>query len=157
VHLELRSLDFQTRFSYTGKGPLPPGLSEAEVAEEPRVNEEGVGGGDQTSPTANPWHVEAAYKYTKGFDGAEDNYWFETTLGFNLTRHWRVEYGGRFDLSGKETVYQEYSIYRDLHCWEAQFVRRYSGGSWEYYFRLNIKAHPEIYAERGLRALYRSY
>jgi hypothetical protein len=68
-----------------------------------------------------------------------------------------VEYGGRFDLSGRQTVYQEYSIYRDLHCWEAQFVRRYSDDGWEYYVRINIKAHPEIYAERGLRALYRAY
>lgn len=156
-HFSLKSLDFQTRFSYAGKGPLPPGLGEPEAAEEPRVPEEETAAEDTGSPTANPWRLDMAYRYTKGFGGAKDNYWFETTMGFNLTRHWRVEYGGRFDLSGKQTVYQEYSIYRDLHCWEARFVRRYSNATWEYYFRLNIKAHPEIYAERGLRALYRSY
>jgi lipopolysaccharide assembly outer membrane protein LptD (OstA) len=157
VHLDLKSFDLQTKFSYTGKGPLPPGFIEPEIHEEPRVPEEGVGEEEAGSPTASPWRFDVAYRYTKGFEGAEDNYWLEFTTAFNLTRNWRVEYGGRFDLSGKQTVYQEYSLYRDLHCWEARFVRRYSDGDWEYYVRINIKAHPEIYAERGLRALYRSY
>lgn len=157
VHLDLESFDLQTNFTYTGKGPLPPGLPEAPAADEPRVPEEGVGGDDAASPTAAPWRFNAAYRYIKGFDGAADNSWLEVQAGFNITRNWRVEYGGRFDLSGRQTVYQEYSIYRDLHCWEAQFVRRYSDDGWEYYVRINIKAHPEIYAERGLRALYRAY
>ncbi len=157
LHLSLKSLDFQTRFAYSGKDPLPPGFGEPEVPEEPRVPEEGVGGSDQGSPTSNPWHVDMAYRYTKGFEGAKDNYWLEVMTGFDFTRHWRIEYSGRFDLSGKQIVYQEYSIYRDLHCWEARFVRRYSDGDWAYYFRLNIKAHPEIYTERGLRALNRAY
>jgi hypothetical protein len=157
-HLSLKSLDFQTGFSYSGSGPLPPGLGEPEVKEEPRVPEEESTPAEETSsPATSPWRLNMAYRYTKGFGGTKDNYWFELTAGLNLTRHWRVEYGGRFDLSGKQTVYQEYSVYRDLHCWEARLVRRYSDGDWEYYFRLNIKAHPEIYAERGLRALYRSY
>jgi len=156
-HLSLKSLDFQTRFSFTGKDPLPPGLGEPPAVEEPKVPEEETTKEDTSSPTAGPWRLDMAYRYTKGFEGAKDNYWVEVTTGFNLTRNWRVEYGGRFDLSGKQTVYQEYSIYRDLHCWEARFVRRYSAGDWEYYFRLNIKAHPEIYTERGLRALYQSY
>ncbi|MFH1219288.1 MAG: LPS assembly protein LptD [Candidatus Eisenbacteria bacterium] len=157
VHLSLKSLDLQTTFSYDGKTPLPPGFIEPPPPDEPRVLEEGVGAPDPSSPTAGPWRVNVAYRYTKAFDGGKDSYWIEFMTGFCLTRNWRIEYSGRFDLSGKQTVYQEYSIYRDLHCWEARFVRRYSDGDWEYYFRLNIKAHPDIYAERGLRALYRAY
>ncbi|MFZ1947083.1 MAG: LPS assembly protein LptD [bacterium] len=157
VHLSLKSLDFQARFGYTGKGPIPPGLPEPELIEEPKVPEEGVGGGEASSVTTNPWRFDIAYRYTKGFEGADDTYWLEFMTGFSLTRNWRIDYSGRFDLSGKETVYQEFGIYRDLHCWEASLVRRYSDGIWQYYLRINIKAHPEIYAERGLRSLNRSY
>jgi lipopolysaccharide assembly outer membrane protein LptD (OstA) len=160
VHLSLQSLDFQTRFSYTGKGPLPPGFAEPEMPEEPRVVGEGADAakaGEVGSQVSGPWRFDLAYRYTKAIGGGKDSYWIELLATANLTRNWHVEYSGRFDLSGKQTVYQEYSIYRDLHCWEARFVRRYSAGDWEYYLRINIKAHPDIYAERGLRSLFRSY
>ena len=151
------SLDFTTRLAYTGTEPLPPGFTKPELVEPERVPEEGVGRSSTPSPVSKPWHIGAIYRYTKAFDGGDDSYWLDVEGGLSVTSNWRVEYSGRFDLSGHETVYQEYSIYRDLHCWEAQFVRRYSAGQWQYYFRINIKAHPEIYTERGLRALSRSY
>jgi lipopolysaccharide assembly outer membrane protein LptD (OstA) len=155
--LSFETLDLSTRMAYTGGDPIPPGFLRPETEEPVLVPEEGVGGTDDSPPTARAWHAGAIFRYTKAFDGGEDSYWLDFQIGFNFTTSWRVEYSGRFDLSGKETVYQEYSIYRDLHCWEARFVRRYSAGDWQYYFKINIKAHPEIYAERGLRALYRQY
>ncbi len=51
---------------------------------------------------------------------------------------------------------QEYVIHRDLHCWEAEFVRRYYAGEWEYYFRINVKALPDIQLETGSKSLSRS-
>ncbi len=51
---------------------------------------------------------------------------------------------------------QEYVIHRDLHCWEAEFVRRYYAGEWEYYFRINVKALPDIQLETGSKSLYRT-
>jgi lipopolysaccharide assembly outer membrane protein LptD (OstA) len=155
--LSFESLDFQTGFQYTGGRPLFPGFIEPVVAEEPTVPEEGVNKTVVTEPTAGPWHLGLIYRYTKAFDGGDDSYWLDFQTGFNFTSNWRIEYGGRFNLSGKETVYQEFTLYRDLHCWEARFVRRFSQGSWQYFFRINIKVLPEIYAERGLRALYRQY
>jgi hypothetical protein len=51
-------------------------------------------------------------------------------------------------------VGQEYSITRDLHCWRAQFVRRFSATeAAEYYFRISIVQMPELYVERGSRGL----
>ncbi|MFH1314125.1 MAG: putative LPS assembly protein LptD [Candidatus Eisenbacteria bacterium] len=155
--LAFESLNLTTRLSCSGKEPLPPGFTKPELKEEPLVPEEGVGGSDAAAPTGKPWHTSAIFRYTKAYNGGDDNYWLDFQAGFSFTTNWRVEYSGRFDLSGKETVHQEYSIYRDLHCWEARFVRRYSAGEWQYYFRINIKAHPEIYTERGLRTLYRQY
>ena len=38
---------------------------------------------------------------------------------------------------------------RTLHCWNLQFVRRFSGGTADYYFRIGIVDRPEIYLDRG--------
>jgi hypothetical protein len=155
--LSMESLDLQTRLTYTGSRGLLPGVMEPEVPQPELVPEEGVNEVRAQAPTTRPWNIGLIYRYTKAFDGGEDSYWLDVQTGFNLTSNWRVDYSGRFNLSEKETAYQEFSLYRDLHCWEARFVRRESQGAWQYYFRVNIKVHPEIYAERGLRALFRSY
>jgi len=157
VDLSFESLNATVNFSYSGAGPLPPGFSKPETKPPEVVPEEGVGGSDVSPPTEKPWHVGAIFRYTRAYDSGRDSYWLDLTAGFNLSTNWRIEYSGRFDLANRQTAYQEYSIYRDLHCWEAQFVRRYSGSEWQYYFRISIKAHPEVYTERGLRALYRRY
>ncbi len=39
-----------------------------------------------------------------------------------LTRNWRVDYSANFDLIKKEINYQNFRIYRDLHCWEMSFT-----------------------------------
>jgi lipopolysaccharide assembly outer membrane protein LptD (OstA) len=156
VHLDFESLNLTTRFSYQGSDPVHPFFFEPNLPEEPVVPED-VRGSQTAVPSAKPWYVNLMYRFTKDFDGGDDTYWMELAAGLNLTRNWRVDYSGRFNLSENEVAYQEYSVYRDLHCWEARFVRRYSAEEWQYYFRINIKAHPEIYAERGLRALSRKY
>ena len=155
--LSFESLDLQVSFNYTGQRGLLPGMLEPRLEKPVEVPEEGVNKVGAQPPTARPWKLGVIYRYSKAYDGGKDSYWLDLETGFNLTSNWRVEYGGRFDLSEHQTAYQEFSLYRDLHCWEARFVRRESQGLWQYYFRVNIKIHPEIYAERGLRALYRSY
>lgn len=62
----------------------------------------------------------------------------------NLTKNWRASYSQYYDLRRREMVSQEYSIYRDLHCWEARFSSTKSGIYWFYEFRINLKAIPEL-------------
>jgi hypothetical protein len=86
------------------------------------------------------------------FSGAESSdKSLQTNFGtrFNLTRNWRVEYAMLYDLVDRIVVSQNYTVTRDLHCWEAQFRRSFSGGRWEYYFRITLKDLPEIFYERG--------
>ncbi|MGQ9604124.1 MAG: putative LPS assembly protein LptD [bacterium] len=152
-----KSFDMTLGFNFSGSTPQLPGFKESETAPEERFAEAEYLTPGSPSPCERPWQIGTILRYSKDYSAGQDRYWLDLTMGLSPTRKWRVEYGGRFDLSNRQTTYQEYSIYRDLHCWEAQFVRRYSGGNWQYYFRINIKAHPEIYTERGLRALYRRY
>jgi hypothetical protein len=50
---------------------------------------------------------------------------FSTNVNFNfhLTKNWRIGFRGDYDLVKKDIGYQQFSFYRDLHCWEIK-------GSW---------------------------
>jgi hypothetical protein len=53
----------------------------------------------------------------------------------------------------RDLVSQNFTLTRELHCWEAQFTRSISGDISEYYFKINVKLLPEVYYEKGSRGL----
>ncbi|HET7904738.1 MAG TPA: hypothetical protein VFM17_09260, partial [Candidatus Eisenbacteria bacterium] len=86
--------------------------------------------------------------------------------GLNLSRNWRLEYAAQADLLARDAlpsggfgarhvklVSQNFSITRDLHCWQMQFTRSISGDTKEYYFKISVKNLPEVYYEQGSRGL----
>lgn len=75
------------------------------------------------------------------------------TLGLNISRGWRFDYHNQADLDSKRMIAQNFTITRELHCWEAQFTRSVSGDTKEYYFKINVKLLPEVYYEQGSRGL----
>ena len=103
----------------------------------------------ERSVSSLPWQGTFTFRYSRGADASSASYWLDGNAALYLSKNWRVEYGAHYDLKEREVVSQIFSLYRDLHCWEAVFTRRFSGQSWEYYFKINIKAHKEIYIERG--------
>ena len=153
------TLDLTTRFAYTGRSGLLPGFTDPERQDYAGLKD--LTGLTPTyefsEPTANPWNVSVIYRLSRTFETGTQAQWLEFQTGFNLSRNWRIDYASRYDITEREIAYQEFAIYRDLHCWQAKFVRRFQNGRWEYYFRVNIKAHPDLYAERGLRSLDRQY
>jgi hypothetical protein len=78
------------------------------------------------------------YRYNRRniFDPQED--WdLSSNASLTLTKNWRINWNARFDVVNKEITYQNFSIYRDLHCWEMSF-------NWQptidyYSFQINIK------------------
>ncbi|MFH1501984.1 MAG: putative LPS assembly protein LptD [Candidatus Eisenbacteria bacterium] len=102
-----------------------------------------------------PWDAGLTFRYSRGADPDQSTYWLDGDLALSLTANWRVNYSVHYDVKEQEVASQEYTIYRDLHCWEAQFTRRYYDGEWEYYFRVSVKALPEIQAETGRKGLQR--
>ncbi|HEY2923633.1 MAG TPA: putative LPS assembly protein LptD, partial [Candidatus Eisenbacteria bacterium] len=75
------------------------------------------------------------------------------SVGINPTSNWRVDYSAQFDFNSRKMISQNYSVKRELHCWEAQFTRSISGGITEYYFKINVKNLSEVYYEQGSRGL----
>ncbi len=103
-----------------------------------------------------PWSGSGTFRYSRGEDPGDATYWLDGSLALSLTANWRVNYSLHYDLSEGEVASQEYAIYRDMHCWEARFVGRYYDDEWQYYFRINVKALPEIQAESGTKSVSRS-
>jgi hypothetical protein len=68
---------------------------------------------------------------------------------FFLTRNWKMSYASKYDVEGRHFTSQQVVVYKDLHCWEAQFVWIPTGGRKGYYFRINVKMIPELKIERG--------
>ena len=106
-------------------------------------------------PGRRPWDASLTFRYSRGADPANASYWVDARVAMSPSAKWRVNYSLHYDIREGEVASQEYTIYRDLHCWEAHFTRRYYEGEWGYYFRINVKALPEIQAEAGRKHLDR--
>lgn len=99
-----------------------------------------------------PWRVRASLSYStsKSLDPVS-----HLNLGgsINLTRSWRVSYNASYNVEARTMQGQDYTLSRDLHCWEMSISRRQLASEWEYYFKVTLKGHPEVYAEQGSRGL----
>ncbi|MBN2566179.1 MAG: hypothetical protein JXB46_10760 [Candidatus Eisenbacteria bacterium] len=157
----IRSSSITTTMNLSGHPP--------DVSAEPW--EERIGGGDSpadelrrelagrssgTVPGSRPWDASVTFRYSRGADPDNASYWVDGGLAVSPSDKWRINYAVHYDLEAQEVASQEYTVYRDMHCWEAQFTRRYYEGEWEYYFRISVKAIPEIQAETGSKFLQRS-
>jgi len=108
-----------------------------------------------------PWSFQVSLSHTGsaarlttgGYSRFSSSTTANTSFSINPTSHWVVQYSAQADVESRKLVSWNYSVKRDLHCWEAQFTRQYSGGITEYYFKINVKNLPEVYYEQGSKGL----
>jgi lipopolysaccharide assembly outer membrane protein LptD (OstA) len=109
----------------------------------------------QTRRTADPlvpWAASIQFSYAGGrgaLEGWEHREQANLVARVQPTPNWTLNYQNLVDLNRREIVYQEWSVTRNLHCWQAMFVRRFSGGVADYLFRISILERPEIFIDRG--------
>jgi len=68
-----------------------------------------------------------------------------------------LNYHNRYDFAENKITEQTFEFYRDMHCWEGRFTWIATGYREGYYFRINIKALPEVKIEKsrgGLREVF---
>ena len=99
-----------------------------------------------------PWNLVLGLTYSTSAAGDTRS---TLRVGFDvqLTDNWRINYNTIYDVEGRTRSGQNIGVTRDLHCWEIGFSRQQLGPEWEYYFRIALKAHPELYGESGERGL----
>jgi len=99
-----------------------------------------------------PWSVTLGFSYSKSASGAV-NSTLRVGWDLQLTDNWRIDYSTIYDAEDRVLDGQSFGITRDLHCWEMSLARQQLGEEWEFYFRIALKAHPELYGESGNRGL----
>ncbi len=158
----LESTSMTATVSLTGDEPLVPdveweeridtvGRSPVDELRQQLAQNEGMG-----RAGLRPWDGALTFRYSRGANPDLATYWLDGDVALSLTPNWRINYSLHYDIKEQQVASQEYTIHRDLHCWEAQFTRRYYDGEWEYYFRIDVKALPEIQAESGGKHLRRT-
>jgi len=105
------------------------------------------------------WGVRISHRYseTRTTGGVIKTQWASLSTGFWLTSSWYLSYVNRYDFEQKKITEQSFDLYRDLHCWEARFSWVLQGYRSGYYFKINIKALPEVKIEKsrgGLRDIF---
>jgi lipopolysaccharide assembly outer membrane protein LptD (OstA) len=114
--------------------------------------EPGAGSGpDRQSSVASltgPWKLSMSHVFSMPREWSDRRSSLNMSAGISPTRNWRLQYSVYYDLKDQEVASQGYSLYRDLHCWQAVLERRTSGGHSSYYFRISVKELPDLKYER---------
>ncbi len=111
----------------------------------------------KVQPFTDQWNVAFAFSYAGGY--AFDGRWLASrnanlVTSYQMSPAWSVEYSAAYDVTNRRMGTQRFSLVRDLHCWQASFTRTFMvGGEDEYYFKIGVKEQPEIYIDRGTRAI----
>lgn len=141
--MRLTSVNMDASFSLSGKGVQ---VNSPEVEQENDLNPgfgeyAGSAGGAKGELS---WGASFALRYNLNYfnpsNKTKTTYVRVSNAKLQLTRNWRVSFSGQFDLEQKQMVQQNWSVHRDLHCWEASFNWYPTGVSKGFYFRINIKA-----------------
>ncbi len=137
----------------TGKRTAPPESSPPEEIEEVAgyTSSRVEGTKIPLSDREVPYQLGISYRYSlvksPGLPASVVQ-WIKGNLSFSPTSKWRIDWWVNYDLEKRRTTTQQISIYRDLHCWEARLVWMPTGYRRGYYFKMNIKALPEIKIEK---------
>jgi len=124
-----------------------------EIRQRDEYGVERAAGGDlQLEEGRQPWNVVLGLTYSKDRFGVSSS---TLRVGWDiaLTDNWRIDYSTIYNVEQRERSGQYIGVTRDLHCWEIGFSRQQLGDQWEYYFRIALKAHPELYGESGNRGV----
>jgi hypothetical protein len=130
---------------------LTEGLGEGEVPES-----EDYDAGGLLRRVTQSWSLGLSHRYSQARGGAK-THWVSASLRLPLTRRWLLSYHNRYDFSDEKITEQTFEFHRDMHCWEGRITWIATGFREGYYFRINIKALPEVKIEKsrgGLREVF---
>jgi len=146
-HITSVSVNSNLSLSGTTVGALPAG-AEFTMPGGDRGGRSGLVSEDERAAAGQPWRLSLGHSYTRGRDPKNYSSSLRGQLSITLTPSWQVSYSSSVNLKEKDVVSHNFSIYRDLHCWEARFERRYFGDNASFYFKINVKDIDEIFYER---------
>ena len=93
--------------------------------------------------TGKLWSTSLSFSYSINKANpinTNETFWMSSNTSLQLTRKWRMQYNARFNLLDKDLVNHNFSIYRDLHCWEMSINWTPNGYGSGFYLKINVKA-----------------
>jgi len=93
-----------------------------------------------------PWNIALGYNfnYSKSSNGIREVGNVANTLSvrgdLSVTPKWKVQYNTSFDIRRNEFSFTNFSIYRDLHCWDMNFNWVPFGPYKSYSFDIRVRA-----------------
>ena len=141
--LRLTSLNLSSSFRFQSKGE---NASSNEDENEPLLESR-----FEESPMDYriPWRIQFTFRYSVSkFNPLKPTrraYIDISQAEFKISKNWRIQFRGQIDLIKKQLTGQNWSIYRDLHCWEASLHWTPIGIGKGFFFRINLKA-PQLQA-----------
>jgi lipopolysaccharide export system protein LptA len=160
----LTNVRFNMRFRLQGKGEkatskrdrnLPQSFEEQQALERGEeelsvLEEELIEGRDRfeseraISGLSIPWRMNIAFNFDLNRSNPEKlvkRYYMDISgAEVSLTQHWRIGYRAHYDVANWEISSHRFTIYRDLHCWEANIDWVPSGTAKRVYVKVSIKA-----------------
>ncbi|MBU1700500.1 MAG: hypothetical protein KJ831_10180 [Candidatus Eisenbacteria bacterium] len=101
-----------------------------------------------TGSRGGGWSLNLTHTLSQGETRSSRRSDLNLSSSLNVTPNWRLSYSVYYDVENEEVKSQGFTLYRDLHCWEARLEKRISGRTSQYYFRVNIKQLPDVKYER---------
>ena len=95
---------------------------------------------------AIPWtlNLNLVYRQLRSFSNGNDTLINSAALtfdgDFSLTKNWKVGIMSGYDFVQEKITPTEITVYRDLHCWEAQFRIIPFGFLKSYSIQINVKS-----------------
>lgn len=93
-----------------------------------------------------PWtlNLNFVFRSSRAFSNGEDSLVFSQAITFDgdisLTKNWKVGFMSGYDFVQQKVTPTEITVYRDLHCWEAQFRIIPFGVMQSYSIQINVKS-----------------
>lgn len=101
---------------------------------------------DNSTSIFKPWSLSLNYNFNLSkIDPATVSKYSNIgiNLSFSLTKNWKFTVRGNYDFELKQITTPQITIYRDLHCWEMNFIWNPLGYYRGFRFELRMKA-PEL-------------
>jgi lipopolysaccharide assembly outer membrane protein LptD (OstA) len=93
------------------------------------------------------FHAAMGYRYEKKTPAPRNQLTFD--MSYRLSPKWKLGWYERFDFEGGSVEEQQFSIVRDLHCWEVEVVYDIDGSNflkddYTFWVVFKIKAFPDL-------------
>ena len=110
--------------------------------DEPSFSKQSIANNRKLS-TGKLWSTSLSFSYSINKANPmnpNETFWMSSNTSLQLTRKWRMQYNARFNLLNKDLVSHNFSIYRDLHCWEMSINWTPNGYGSGFYLKINVKS-----------------